>query len=610
MTKVCFSLIIIDIVSIQTVLGRHDMNTDYNAKKYEPFQIPIRENQKESAADKSVRQSKSGLDISRELQRFAEIEISGTSGSQSAQINKPQSIESDEKRKIFTSMRQIARENPSARVDHSKYFYKPTLLNDMSKVFYKQAVFMQDFEDDFCESVPFSAYYPYYQLMNNEQLRTYFTWRTGIRKGVIKNTSLSYAYVYIYELLNNIGVADPPDGLNKLMDFRRVFCVLNPSVDKYLLKWLKDYHIYYELPSFRNFVIENKLGEHYPEISECEPADSFEMFVGISKYDIRESVFYSEETHKLISGCVNFVIERLRGQLQDYDISFDDLVFGHINGKSVWIPFSRALFYPRSKNPDKQVAISEKEIYVLRQNKWTFGSITESGRQFVGYIIKQTEAILRSTVRFKYKLAANPAKVIAEQEKILSNAGISLEKEISSAVLEFYREFNRKVVSINETALEKIRQEALITQEKLIVPNAEPSVSYEGETPQTIGVNVSETSETQQTTDTYAIKAPKAAAISADEIPDSDSLEQTPDEWTSLRDTLSSTELEALTVILRGGDIRQFSDLHSVMTEILIDGINQKAYDIINDNILDFSDDITVYEEYSEKLTEAVIVNG
>jgi hypothetical protein len=57
-------------------------------------------------------------------------------------------------------------------------FAGPTVRRALSEsVFIRQARFMADFEDDYQKLAPFSMFYPYYQMMSYEQLRTYFTWR-------------------------------------------------------------------------------------------------------------------------------------------------------------------------------------------------------------------------------------------------------------------------------------------------------------------------------------------------------------------------------------------------------------------------------------------------
>ena len=73
-------------------------------------------------------------------------------------------------------------------------------------LFWKQGKFMEDFEDDYDYRGEYIRYFPTYQSMNDMQLRGYFSWRTKVRRGVVEETSLSFAFVYIYELINQIGV--------------------------------------------------------------------------------------------------------------------------------------------------------------------------------------------------------------------------------------------------------------------------------------------------------------------------------------------------------------------------------------------------------------------
>ncbi len=64
----------------------------------------------------------------------------------------------------------------------------------------------------------------------------------------LKKTSTSYAFVYIYELLNNIGVDDAQDGYEKLLEFEGKYVrQFDISIDVYLQDWLKDYVLYYDL---------------------------------------------------------------------------------------------------------------------------------------------------------------------------------------------------------------------------------------------------------------------------------------------------------------------------------------------------------------------------
>ena len=89
--------------------------------------------------------------------------------------------------------------------------------------FYRQAVFMRDYEDD-CPwpGGDFVRYFPTYHDLTTQQLRGYFTWRAGVRRGEFRPIPASAAYLYLYELLNGVGADSPEDVLNKLLAFETV----------------------------------------------------------------------------------------------------------------------------------------------------------------------------------------------------------------------------------------------------------------------------------------------------------------------------------------------------------------------------------------------------
>ncbi|MCL2568690.1 MAG: TerB N-terminal domain-containing protein [Oscillospiraceae bacterium] len=465
--------------------------------------------------------------------------------------------EPDAIRDLFGQMRELG------RMHRSGYGFLRTFDGrahpGSARIFYEQGRFLEDFTDDYMGGVPFSQYYPCYQMMGYEQLRTYFTWRTEIRKGTIREISLSYAFLYIYELLSNIGVTDPEDGLTKLMWFWKAFRVYHTVIDKYVLQWLKAYHIYYELPqSFQEFVKQNGLAEYYPEVVANE--DDFQLFSAISKYDIRKSAFFSEDRVTLIADCFSFVLQRLRQICARQEISFDEAIFQPTK-MSTWTPFTGALFYPWMEQPDRRVVLSEREIYVCEQNRWMFSTAitTESGRQLVGYIMKQTESALRKAVGYKHRLSAdlNVAHLVVER---LYEVGYSLETFINTAVLEFYREATKTVVQVDPGALSMIRREALVTQEKLIVSEPE-----------------------------------------AEDVPEA---EREPAEMPEGAENMfSEIERRALAMVLSGEmELKTFSDEHGIMLEVLADGINEKAVDILGDSVLD--EEFVLYEEYREQVEE------
>ena len=79
--------------------------------------------------------------------------------------------------------------------------------------------------------------------MGIEHLRCYFSWRTKVRTGVINKTHTSYAYVYIYELINGIGAEDANDAFEKLAAFWLSYRKFDRGIDTNLQAWMKDFYI-------------------------------------------------------------------------------------------------------------------------------------------------------------------------------------------------------------------------------------------------------------------------------------------------------------------------------------------------------------------------------
>ena len=559
-------------------------------KKYESFKIPGQEQFKLDGATIELPQMKAAKPAPIDEGMFYEIEYDscpipgvGKFVLKSQKIEEP---EKDEKRELFGQMRELARIHRSS-YDQSRFF-DPRVQQDNAIIFYKQGMFMKDFSDEYSGDTPFSQYFPYYQMMGYEQLRTYFTWRTEVRKGNVTDTSLSYAFLYFYELLGNIGVSDPQDGLNQLMSFWKGFRSYNKSIDKYVIRWLKDYHIYYELPhSFKEFIDTNDLTGYYPKLVDTD--DNFDLFCSISKYDIRKSTFFTDDNAKLIKDCFYFVTNKLRQVFDDNGIHFDESIFQPTKKMSVWKPFKDALFYNWKKQADRRIVLSENEIYICSKNKWAFNTAitSEDGRKLIGYIMKQMEAELRRAMKCKFKLAANINTVTHEAVGKMKEAGISLEIIINNAVIEFYKEATKTVVMVDPGALSRIRQEALVTQEKLIVPEHDIQFVLVNPVQESLDFSLPVMQDKPLISQSETLRAPVS------------------DAWENLKNILTEIEIGALSVVLHGeSELKKYADTCGIMLEILVEGINEKAMDFVGDNLLD--DEFVLYNDYKEQVKELI----
>jgi len=458
-------------------------------------------------------------------------------------------------REKFYKMRGLAAGNPFTRDD--------------AALFYEQAKFMENFSDDYGGFSDFSMYYPCYQRMGYEQLRTYFTWRAKARGGDMMRAPIAYVFLHIYELISNIGVKDPADGAEKLMAVWGAYKEYEPVLDKYLPDWIKDYHIYYELPySFIDFVCGRGLRGYYPElfIFGEGAAGSLEMWNSLSSYDITESAFCAGGNRDVISGCFDYVLAGVRELCAERGVRIGDLFSSGAGAVFRWYPFQRALFCGAGARRDRTVELPGGEVYSCKDNRWTANVIINETKtkELIGYLLKKTEACLRAAFKYKYKMTVNPGIIAYDFQR----KGVPIEQfddAVNKAVLRFHRDLTRITVTVEPGSLAKIREEALSTQGKLSVPEDGPPAS--------------------------------SAAMQADR-PVSPR-----DGWTGLKAALSYDEREALKSALQGGGVISFASEKAMMPEVLLDGINEKAFDFIGDNILDECG-MAVYDEYVERVRE------
>ena len=486
-------------------------------------------------------------------------------------------------RQRFFDMRSLASNRPFARDD--------------SELFFRQARFMEDFTDNYEGEARFNMYFPYYQHMGYEQLRTYFTWRTKVRSDNTPQTHVSYIFLYIYELLSNIGV-DKSQALDKLLTLLKEYKDVYPELSKYIPIWVKEYIVYYDMPfEFADFVNEHDLYEYYPLLFmfDFDNAKILELWNTVSTYDIKTSKFYQDNDAKQFSDYFRAVLIALNDYFNTKTLNLRDLIIYKINNRVVWQPFKRALFYPITKHDDRKISLPGWETYSLKNSRWTKSHpIFYSNRDsVVGYLIKKTEACMRDVFKYKYKLKVNtksfPHFYVDAKE---------FDDVISRAVSEHYNYVNRTVVSVDFENLERIRVEALSTQDKLIVPEEQGIENWKREIEnEELRIESGELKAAAEEEEVMASDSELNELIQFDS--NSQFNESYASEWDALKDVLDSIELRALELALIGDyDIKTFADEHGVMLEVLADGINEKSVDIIGDSIIDVNESLTIFEDY------------
>lgn len=488
----------------------------------------------------------------------------------------------DEKRVRFREMRRIA--------DNIGYIGG---VNDrlQTVLFYKQAKFMVDFEDDYTGNAYFNMYFPTYQMMSYEQLRTYFTWRSNVRRGIIKKTDYSYAFVYCYELINNIGVEDCEDGLSKLAFLWDEYRQFEKNLDRYMNLWVRDYYITNDFAEpFDCCIQKNERLQRLYKPSAAE--DYFDCYYPYSSYKVKKSAFYTPQTEKMIIACFNTCIKTLDKFLRGQNAEVEDLIF--FTKGSRWVPFSKALYCASARKiDDKVVKISDTEKYRCENGRFTSSKnriVKENGRALIGYLLKRIEQFLRKAKKYKYKLGADQKKISMDEIGKILNEPQSLFTQIDAAIFEYYRGTQRKVITVDTQALKTIRANALMIQEKLIVADEEAP-------------------EPEQVIFASEIAPESEIPLEPEPVLEAENAPEPNDIWEMFAQSLSDEERTAARMVLRGAATRELRDYlidSGMMLEVLIDNINQKAIDAVSDSVFELSDEVTVFDEYKDDLKRVI----
>lgn len=267
-----------------------------------------------------------------------------------------------------------------------------------AELFYRQGMFMADFEDDCPYHGVLKAFFPTYNAMSDRQLRGYFTWRTAVRRGDIQETSTPFAFMYLYELICGIGVRSPQDGFDKIAGFWNAYRQFAPDIDRYASVWLQDYVVYhgldpqllapYKTMSFDHALITLRAvaGHADQRLKAIKreggssalplPANDqleerlIESLDALSTYRLRETELYAERPEMLRHiSCSVFV--RMAGY---YEHQRKKGILESWFGEEVRLPytmFGSAVFFDPNKHPDTVYELDEVHRYICQDGLWT-----------------------------------------------------------------------------------------------------------------------------------------------------------------------------------------------------------------------------------------------
>ena len=464
--------------------------------------------------------------------------------------------------------------------------------------FLRQGRFMADYEDDAPWNGEVRKYFPTYHDFDVRQLRGYFTWRTGVRKGEYGPITASLAYLYLYELLCGIGSSSPEDSLKKMQAFERGFLdsgIGEPSMRKNLHRWMLEYAVLHELPaeSVRTFAEPSVLEKdaalavlREPENAEDGAVFSALCVLGGSKLAQSPAVTKEEGRGTHLFAEVWRVAVR-NGTEKGKD--FFEACFGE-RKTFHWYPLSNAVYAEEGRHPDTDYVLDESRSYHCHGGRWT-----EERYEELYFVRKRLEALLHEadrTIRSYLKTGRNLQERPAE----------AWARPYVEAVLEADRkevlEASRPKITIDLSGLEQIRRAASSTRDSLLTAE-----ELDGEPGSEDTAGPAAPAKPPAAASEVSASASEAA-LPSEAVQTTPAPQNTEEEGDSAFGGLDGVHLAILQSLLRGettdGQIRSAH----LMPALVVDTINEAFYDQIGDNILEYDGDrISLIEDYREDIT-------
>lgn len=491
-----------------------------------------------------------------------------------------------------------------------------------AELFYRQGLLMADFEDDCPYNGTFKSYFPTYNAMSDWQLRGYFTWRTQVRRGTVEETSTSFAFLYLYELICGIGVDDPLDGFNKIKAFWDAYRAFEPGIDRFARVWLQDYAVFHGLDPkllrdsktvmFDNALIELRRAARdlapAPTPSDLAPARRktseptlplppdeageerlMAAINALSTYNLNNSRL-DRGHHRDLRHVACAVYVRMA---RYYDTHRKTGIVASLFGEETAMPytmFASAVFFAPERHEDCEYRLDPIHIYRCQNGFWEcmriHGSRQKSSK--LGEMMRACDQRLR--------LALDPTHPLKE-EKVPKYLAKIIDDEIV-AWLSWDAAHQPVKIDIDLSQLGHIRSAAAQTREALLIdeereddvpmeaeatlieqPNTESAPSMTAG-PGEMATRQDEPDEPTVSTEEFGVVAPLLVSVPAPVTPASaeaaNKLAPAADAF--LRALLERNTAQATLAVAQSGKSE----------DMLVDSINEALFDLVGDTVIEF----------------------
>ncbi len=471
-------------------------------------------------------------------------------------------------------------------------------MMSQTRLFVEQARLMEEYEDNCPYHGAYHHYCPSYSTMDDRQLRGYFTWRAHVRAGQFEPATSSFAFVYLYELLNGVGTEPGEKGFLDIRGFWQGMRPYLPDLDRYVKVWLVDYAAWHGLDPA--LVADLAGAAHDSAILCLENAEKrlvaaadagvagagsggsrrkapfpfgqdmafeqgiFDAVAELIRHPVKQSAGYiaCPEDYVHVTAAVFYrLVNRGRGGKSGQ--GYVEGLFG-LRYPMVHHMFAGSMFCFPKEQPDREYQICDATRYTCKNGRWSKNSYHDGG----GASDKLEHVVLAIDQRLCEVLGqAGPAGQTGAAKYVVS----IIDAEVKAYLA--WKEARAPVrVEIDLSKLAGIRVAAAATREALLVDEERENIEIAEATPE-------------------EREAPAPEEPAAEEPAAASPFGLAPEERSLLNDLL-------------GG--KAPDDAANV--DLLVDSINEKLFDLLGDTALEFDETgaPALVDDYAEDVRAAL----
>jgi hypothetical protein len=391
-----------------------------------------------------------------------------------------------------------------------------------------------------------------YSFMSDAQTRWYFYWRSELRKGNLLPVDVPYLYLWLYEVINGIGAANPGDIYPQMRQVWIHYHETYPQMNDTWIDWIADYAAMHHLtPSALNWYGEVvEIGFFHPDVyvslaawlSLKRPTEQLpiELLYELAVYEPTASPFYREnsEKYKLDEAFLKSVAA-IENYLQQ-------------NGNAgLLADFLRQYPADLTRKPFLNALYSAQHKPILIAHLWPEEHSSKSQyavNELLTAVIKYTENIMRVRAKARGKLHVDELP------------------DGWTAIIDKTHTLNRRA----EIDMDKVAQ---LTRESHAV-RAMLIVEDEAESPTSVPESI------------QPVPPPPTIPV----VPKTADYAALPENWARFAQQLNASQWQLLVQIEQGASSTALSTLASsthIMLSVLIETVNETALDHIGDLVID-----------------------